>query len=583
MIYIDMKKMIKSVFRLKVPGLFLMLGVILTSSSCNKDFNNTLPSSFKNDTLGLGSGSKKVLFIIMDGVRGSAIKTLSPANITGITQNSTFTYDGLADNKRNPITNAASWANMITGVDYTQHKVVTENFTGFDNSNSPTVFTRLKETVLKHSTASYSASVSFHNNLAFDASIKENFPNNDLEVKNAVVKNLTEKNSDLVVAQFNGAETAGLQGGYTTSNAVYVSQINALDAYIGEILAALNKRTEYPKENWLIIISSGKGGGATSGSLPGGDIYQDDSRNTFVAFYNPKFASQSVDKPETSKLPYQGIGPNLFGNSSSFSNAKLNNTTTGDFGASGYGTIMLKIRVDNAAADNAPFLGKHAGVTGSVPGWVCNLSGLNWVFRINSGGTFSRSNQPIRDGIWHTIAIRIYESNGRKMKTYTDGIPGDEGVAGSTNFSSPAPLTMGYIPFANNLPINVIIKDLAIYNVAIPEAELIPYMRKTVRVPADPYYSNLAGYWPCNEGEGAMLKDASGKSADFTISGNPNWKAFSDVSPNISPEISDAAFTVVPNGIDITYAIYTWMNIPVSSNWNLMGKNYLQAKTYPTN
>ncbi|WP_316794513.1 LamG-like jellyroll fold domain-containing protein [Pedobacter frigoris] len=559
-----------------------ILGLVLGISSCNKDFKNTLPASFKNDTLNLGSGSRKVLYIILDGVRGNIVKSLAPANLTKITANATFTYDGLSDNKRNTLTNAAAWANMITGVDYTLHKVTSEDFAGFDQNASPTVFYRLKDNIRKYTSASFASSPAFNDQLAADASIKGTFQDDDTKVKDAAVKNLSENNTDLIVAQFHGAEAAGIAGGYTPANANYVSQINNLDGYVGELLTALSNRKDYSKENWLVIVSSSKGG--STGVPPGSDLYSDNSRNTFVSFYNPKFSSEVVEKPDVNSFPYQGIAPNFFGNSTAFVNAKLGNTTTGEFGVSGDFTLMLKIRVDHAQADFAPFIGKILSWSGNTnKGWVLYSSGNNWVARINGGGAFARSNVAIRDGVWHTIALRIYNSNGRKMKTYTDGVPGDEGSI-AADFSAPnIPLTMGYIPHSENKSINVLIKDVAIYNVAIPEAEMIPYMRKTIRVPTDIYYNNLVGYWPCDELDGAIIKDASGKSSDFTFAGTPTRKPFSDVSKNISPEISDAAYTVVPNGVDIPYAIYNWMNIVVPNNWNLMGKLYLPSKTYPTN
>ncbi|WP_316746803.1 LamG-like jellyroll fold domain-containing protein [Pedobacter gandavensis] len=570
----------KKILRLK----FIVLGVILLSSSCNKDFENTLPGSFKNDTSGLGNGSRKVLYIILDGVRGEVVKNLAPENISSITANSTFSYVGLSDSRLNVLTNAAGWANMITGVDYTKHQVTSEDFAGFDAQAAPSIFSRLKDQTKKYTTASFSATAAFNDHLAGDASIKETFPGEDNKVKDAVLKNLSASNTDLVVAQFHGAEIAGKAAGYTEVNGAYISQINILDGYVGEMLLALKGRKDYAKENWLVIVSSNKGGAASSGGSTGSNRYLDASRNTFVVFYNPKFSAAGIDKPDVDKFPYQGVAPNFSGNSANFVNAKLGNTTTGEFGASGDFTLMLKIRVDHASADFAPFIGKTlAWASSTNKGWVLYYSGTSWVARINGGGAFSRANTVIRDGKWHTIALRIYTSNGRKMRTYTDGIPGDESAI-TANFAAPAiPLALGYIPNEDNKSINMLMKDVAIYNVAIPEAEMIPYMRKTVRYPTDIYYNNLVGYWPCDEEQGAVIKDKSGKSSDFTFTGTPAWKPFSDISANVSPELSEAIYTVVPNGVDIPYAIFNWMNVIVPDNWNLMGKLYLPAKTYPNN
>jgi hypothetical protein len=101
-------------------GAALVLGFILLHSACNKNFDSVLPNSFKNDTLGLGTNAKKVLYIILDGVKGSVVSNLAPNNLTQITNNAIYSYDGVADYQRNVITNAASWTTMLTGVDLYQ-------------------------------------------------------------------------------------------------------------------------------------------------------------------------------------------------------------------------------------------------------------------------------------------------------------------------------------------------------------------------------------------------------------------------------------------------------------------------------
>lgn len=140
------------------------------------------------------------------------------------------------------------------------------------------------------------------------------------------------------------------------------------------------------------------------------------------------------------------------------------------------------------------------------------------------------------------------------------------------NLDTSSPLRLGSIGDAN---VNCIINDLAIYDVAIPNETITAKSRVTPLTPSnDPYYNNLIGYWKCDDGTGTTLVDAIGKSDSFDIKGAVNWTPFSDISPNISPEISQAAFTAVPNGVDIPVMIYNWMNISIPNEWDLMGKFY---------
>jgi len=579
-----MKKIIKSVFEIKTLSIAAILGIILISSSCNKDFENTLPTSFKNDTLGIGNNSKKVLYIILDGVRGSVVRTLSPTNLTQLTTRAIYTYDGIADYQRNQITNAASWTTMLTGVDYTKHGVTSETFAGLNLQAYPTIFNRIKSTLTNARTVSLASTAAFNDNLATDATVKQNF-SDDAAVKNAAVNELKNSDPSVLVAQFHSAETAGVANGYTSTNASYTSAINTLDGYIGEIMTALTTRKGYAGENWLVVISSNKGGGV-SGGTAGSNIFLDESRNTFVAFYNPKFSPVAYNMPDLNSLPYAGTSPKYAGANS---NAIQTNASLANFGSSTDATIRFNIRWDYGNTTYPSFVTKRASFTAGVVGWT---------FFMDSGGTiginFSQTGQSntqrlhtrrIADGIWHNIAARFWKNGTTRYVTlYVDGIPapsGDLNITNLGNLDTTSPLRLGSIGDAN---VNCIINDLAIYNIAIPEATVIAKSKVTPLTDAnDPYYSSLIGYWKCNEGQGSDLIDATGKSAPFKISGTPSWSAFSDISPNISPEISQAAFLAVPNGVDIPVLIYNWMNIAVPSQWGLMGKFYNPIVNLPKN
>ena len=298
-----MKKELTLTATLKYLSLALVSGLFLISAGCNKDFENNLPKNFKNDTLGVGDGSKRVLYIILDGVRGSVLKDLAPVNLTQITAKSIYSYDGLADYQTNVITNAGGWTNMITGVDLSKHKVSTENFTGFDNQATPTLFTRIKSVLPAARTVSFAATAAFNDNLAADATVKQSFAD-DAAVKTAAITEINTNNPSVLVAQFHSADVAG-GSNYSSSNTAYTAAISTLDGYIGEIMTALRARKTFSGENWMVIVASNKGGGA-SGAANSANPFVDASRNTFVAFYNPRFnKSQIVLDPNN--LPYSGI------------------------------------------------------------------------------------------------------------------------------------------------------------------------------------------------------------------------------------------------------------------------------------
>lgn len=540
--------------------------------SCNKDFPNRLNPSDTNDTLGVNTRTRKVLYIIVDGVRGQAIKALNPPNLTQIFKKSIYAYDALSDFDTNPLTNAGAWANMLTGVTKSKHAVITEDFSGSQINNFPTVFSRLKQFNANARTVSIAASASFNANLATDATVTKTMDNNDEAVKTEVVNELTNNDANLVVAQFHSAEAVGKTDGYTQTTATYNDAILKVDGYIGEVMSALTKRKTFFKENWLVIIASNKGGAIPA--VPGGAVdatsYGDATRNNFIVFYNPRFSTLFLPKPASDQIPYVGSALHFVGNDGTISRATVPVTVDGglyNFGSTGDFTVSVKARVNNGAEYYPPILGKRATFSGNSAGWLFFLEGDLWMCNISAGsGNTQAKGTNIRDGIWHDLTAKFYMvGTARKLSVYTDGVLNETRDITSKNINSPAaPLTLGYITGSGG-SIDVLLKDFRIYNVAIPDNLISAYSRKTMVDSSNPYYNNLIGYWPIDEGTGNTVLNrapiASGK--NFTMSGNATWSAFSDYSPNIDAPVSNEFFKIVPNNVDIPVEIYQWLGINI--------------------
>ncbi|RQO64103.1 hypothetical protein DBR40_26300 [Pedobacter sp. KBW01] len=586
-----MKKNIRSVFNIKTISAAFLLGFILLHSACNKNFDNVLPKSFRNDTLGLGNNSKKVLYIILDGVKGSVVSSLAPANLTQITNNAIFSYDGVADYQRNTITNAAAWTTMLTGVDYTKHNVSTEAFTGLNLQTTPTLFSGIKSSLGNVRTVSLASTAAFNDNLAADATVKQTLAD-DAAVKTAVIAELGAGNPSLLVAQFHSAEVAGMANGYTGSTTAYTTAINTLDGYVGEILTALRARKTYAQESWLVVVASNKGGAATSGGAPGSNIYADDSRNTFVAFYNPKFKPNAINKPDVTNLPYAGVGAKF----NATNGAVQSDANFLNLGTNIEATIRFNIRWDGSAGNSGycAILQKRGltnGITGGVPGWAFikddgGIISFNASFTGTTGNSQAKgpTSQKLDDGKWHAVAVRFFNNGATHTASmFVDGIPAQTAnlglTAGNGNLNSPSPLQFG--KYTN---VDCFITEFAVYNIAIPNADIIAASKKTPLTPiTDPYYNNLVAYFKTSEGVGNVLNDALGKAPAMNLVGAANWTNYADISPNLSPAISEAAFKAVPNGVDIPVLIYNWLNIAAPAQWSLMGKFYAPVVSYPTN
>ncbi|QKJ31080.1 DUF4983 domain-containing protein [Mucilaginibacter mali] len=571
----------KKGFLINVIGLACLTLTLILGSSCNKDFPSTLRTEYPNDTASVVLKQKKVLYIILDGVRGNAIKILNPPNLATLVKKAIYTYDGLTDFNSTPITNAGGWATAMTSVTSDQHKITTEDFAGNQLANFPSMFTRFKQVNPALRTASIASSKIFNDYLATDATFKANFENDDAKVKDATVDELKNANAGIVLAQFHSAETVGAASGYTDTSTPYLNALTQLDTYVGNLMSALSARATIAKEDWLVVIASNKGG--TIPAQPGaGNLgaFGDPAKNSFVIFYNPRFLTQVAPKPDPDAFPYSGYAPNFVSTLSSGAVANLSNTSVGNFGAAGDFTLMFKLRSDAAAIQRYPhFLGKRSVPYGTAStGWSFLYGDDN--YQLDWGGTPRPGGGKVRDGIWHTIAMVISGSGStRVVGLFTDGVKNSSSTIGTKNVDNTNPLRLGTEIGTNaNTLANSYIKDLAIYNVAFSDADVIAAMRKEI-LPTSARFSNLIGWWPGNESTGNTIADKSGKGNNFTISGNVNFVPFTDVSPNISPEITAASYRVVINSVDVPFEIYQWMGVVVPNSWALQGKTWKPTYT----
>lgn len=561
----------------KLKSLFVMvIGAFVTLCySCNKEFPNVLRENYPDDEANSNFNEKKVLLIILDGVKGRVVESMSPLNITQLRRRAVFDYNGIADAKAGAITNETAWANMFTGVTNDKHQVTGNSLATADLTNYPTLFTRIKSIKSSFRTALIGSSSSLVTAFGSDATFSTTTANDDAKVKDATLAELNTEKAGLVVAQFHGADIAGANGGYTATNPAYTGAITLLDTYIGELVNAVNNRTWAKDENWLIVITSNKGGADPSDSSPD-NAFVDQSRNTFTMFYNPRFLSLSVPKPDVSTLPYVGYAPRFVSTESGTVIAEVvGNTSVGNFGSSGDFTLMYKFRNDHTAASYYPtFMGKRNPFNSvSSVGWGF-LLGANSAQLDYSGSPRPGFGKDIRDGIWHTVAVKFFNTTGtRQISLFIDGLKVRTDNIAAKNADNTTPLRIGADRAGDgNGRINLLIKDLAIYNVAMSDDDLIKNMRNQL-TPTSPYFTNLLGWWPADERNGDLIEDKSGKGNDMKVKeGVLNRFAFEDLSPNITPQTSEKTFKAVVNNVDVPFQILNWLGIPVVDNWKLDGK-----------
>ncbi|MCC8424886.1 DUF4983 domain-containing protein [Mucilaginibacter sp. UR6-11] len=611
-------------FKAKLFGVSLF--VLTLAASCNHDFNKVVPTSPPNT--GAVYKTPKVLYIIADGARGVSVRDADIPTLKSLIPNAIYTWNSLSDATVN--TDATNWADMITGVKKEKHNVLTEDFAGNSLATYPAIFQRIKSIRPTMRIASFSASSAFKANLTGGTDVSETFTSDDA-VKTRMVDFLKADTASLVVGEFAGIEAAGKASGFDNSFPAYKAAINTFDTQLGAILASIKSRANYANENWMIIVSSNKGGPATL--LPSQDdktVFSNTSANTFTIIYNSGFNPTFIGKPFVGNsytgnsvrflgYPERGVGqvskqlsPAFnFGDTSGFTiSVKVKKhknpvtTSRGDYYYNWPGFMGKR----GADAQNTPTTGwGNDGASG--PGWDFCLIQNTWRFFLAGKNGYKGGSEILglnfSGDTWHDLtAVIERKPDGHKyVRVYTDGVMGitsrgggslanplttaydlaGDGAANGTdvNLDNNSVLRVGYTPGemdggtggATFGKIDVELKELKIFKIAIPDAAVKQYACDQTIDRSHPYYPYLIGYWPMDEGTGTVLNDKGPVAANMTLSQSSangySWQSFQDLI--CSPAATNLAL-LVPKNADIPTQILSWFNIARQAAWNLDGK-----------
>ncbi|WP_457288094.1 DUF4983 domain-containing protein [Pedobacter sp. UYP24] len=588
------------------------LFVLALGASCKSEFDKVIPGAPPVNT-GVDFKVPKVLYIIADGARGTSVRDAESVNIKSLIGNSIYTWNGLADTSKIDATN---WADMITGVKKEKHGVVSEDFTGNRLAQYPAIFQRIKSVNPKIRIATFAASTVFKTQLTGGADVSEALANDDA-VKSRMVDFLKTDTASLVLGQFSGVEIAGKASGFDNSFAPYKAAINAFDAKVGELLSAVKARPTYAKENWLIIVTSNRGGKFT---LPANQddktVFSNTNANVFTVISNPAFKNTFIGKPflgnsfSGAAVRYKGDPDKTQGLVNSVLSPNFN------FGDKDF-TVSVKIKKGKPRNTGKgdyfyqwpSILGKRnqAGWGNDNPGWDMCLFYNGWRLFAQGGTNFDTGTEigglDFGGDTWHDLTFTVEKKadGARYVRMYTDGVKGvtngqassnrdwagpggspsapvnvEVKLTGQPNFDNNAPMRVGYSPGESDGDfgsININLAELKIWRAALPESVIKQYSCDPTMDSSHPYYDYLVGYWPLNEGTGKTMKDIGGPfGADFTLQGTYSWESFSDLL--CSPSIGTLG-TLVPKNSDLPAQIISWFNIARQDAWGLDGKVWI--------
>ncbi|WP_181182405.1 alkaline phosphatase family protein [Sphingobacterium lumbrici] len=549
-----------------------MAGVIL-ASGC-KQYDN--PPPVFEELKDMTALPRKVLVISIDGLTGTELEKVAPTNIATLQKNGKYSYNTLKG-----ASDAGGWVSMLTGTGFAKHQISSDNFERTQESDNQHGEIKSYRNVLDYVTQYKSVKTAmvtpwetlrnYVRNADYTPQVET-----DLSVKDSTVALLGSVQSlGTIFVNFRDVLEAGKNGGYLASNTAYKNAIVKSDEYIGNILTAVRARTNYEKEDWLIIVTTNHGGS------------KEDPVNGFTLVYHPDFKEF-----ELKKTGFNGI---LF-NPSTVHAEVHDDHGLYDAGATKDFTVQMDVKF-NVATQYPGFLSKSTAMSGGTfTGWLwmqsVGTAGVgNWgiVFGgTQNGGSgknqISNANgtMPISDGKWHTLTMTVKTTGGatptaRTMTAFIDGVQTVTGnLLNNRSLTVEEGLRVGYRNVDNGgTGLSTYSANLAYFDKAL-DASTIANTHGLKDITQHPDYANLIGFWPMDDGtEGICFNKAPG-GYNMQLAGPYSWKNLADFyPPGTYPEPVTSSLSIPTTNSDIAALILYWMNIEILSDFGFDGKPYL--------
>jgi hypothetical protein len=553
----------------------LMATIITTAIfSCNKDFDRKLTDKDGTDTTKVRYGSRKVLYLIVDGARGQSVAAANIPNINGLLPHAIYSWVAL--NEPDATQNPNNWANMLTGVKKEKHLVMDDNLSNNNLQNYPIIFKRIKETRPQTKIAAYTSSAVFKS-LTTGADISDLVAGDD-QVKAAVINQLNTDTASVVVGHFTDVDKAGITSGYDNSFPAYKAAIEKFDASVGDILAALKKRSNFINEDWLVIIASSDGGAFTL--PPNADdqtIFSKPAHNAFIVYYSPTYTKRILVKPftgnrylgKTVKMQGTEVRAEIAGEDANAYN--IDDTTKM--------TIELKVKKNTEQIFYPSVLGKRNEWSSGHPsvGWVIYLEDRYWYFewRGTKDGDYRQCRgADLVKGRWETLSVKLEKRGDQRfIRTYTNGNFNNElEITGSGSLANSNALKLGFLNGQGHGEPDYYVSDIRFFKLPVPDGVIGQYACETSIDQNHPSYNFLVGYWPATDGNGDKMVDLSSQAHDFNLKGPYTWENFNDL---ICPPPTELLAMLVPQTTDIPSQMLNWLKVANKQIWSLDGRVWL--------
>lgn len=218
----------------------------------------------------------RVLLVGIDGCRFDAIEAAETPNLDRLVKDgatSKATQILGTRYKENDTVSGPGWSSILTGVWADKHGVHDNKFAGKNYGRYPHIFALLKQRRPAAVTVSLSTWAPIAEEIVSAADVsrsyvsgKSTYEKDDALAAAEAVRILKSSDPDLMFLYLGQVDETGHQEGFHPSVAAYVRAIERVDLLIGQVLAAMKARPSFPREDWLVIVTSDHGGRGTNHS-----------------------------------------------------------------------------------------------------------------------------------------------------------------------------------------------------------------------------------------------------------------------------------------------------------------------------
>lgn len=198
----------------------------------------------------------RALFVGIDGLRPDAMVAASTPHLDRLQSEGAWSL-AAATQQTGATSSAPGWTSIFTGVEVSVHGVEANgDYDGYDRT-LPT-FARLARTTLGRTTRAAAHWPEVLSDIHAPDDFDDSLLTNDDGVATTTAEAIAAGTHHLHVLHLDDVDHAGHATGFSADNPDYLAAIEAQDARLGTLLAAIDARSA--TDDWLVVVTTDHGG-----------------------------------------------------------------------------------------------------------------------------------------------------------------------------------------------------------------------------------------------------------------------------------------------------------------------------------